>query len=531
MVEGTITNAGTMDNVVTSYKVMRGSTDVTSFYTFNEPVKGTLTVDKKAVTLASKDLSKAYDGAALTNGSEPLETETGWATGEGATYNFTGTQTDVGSSANAFSYTLNAGTLADNYTIGKTEGTLTVTASTGAALDITNYSGVYDSETHSITVNNPINGDTLYYSMTNNGTDWSTILSMFTDVTESTTVYVKVENANYEDRTGSGTVEITARTIGITADSNSKVYDGTALTDSGWSLSSGTVATGEAIESVNVTGSQITVGSSGNVASGAVIKDGETDVTANYSISYVKGTLTVTKAQGGGGGGGTIIPEEEVPLALTEDHIAYIQGYPENVVKPLGNVTREEVAAVFFRLLKSDYRETIRTAFSAFPDVEKARWSTKHIATLVTGKIIEGYPDGTFRPGNPITRAELAVIASRFDNLETTTSSAFSDISGHWAEEYIKSAYVKGWVNGYPDGTFRPDQYITRAEYVTLVNNVLQRRVHAENILPDARQFPDLEKGKWYYEAMEEAINSHLYTRLEDTFEEWTLIYFPSIEM
>jgi hypothetical protein len=237
------------------------------------------------------------------------------------------------------------------------------------------------------------------------------------------------------------------------------------------------------------------------------------------------------RTTGSPGPGPINIPEEEVPLALTEDHIAYIQGYPDNLVRPLGNVTREEVAAVFFRLLKTDYRETIRTANSDFPDVGKARWSTKHIGTLVTGNIIEGYPDGMFKPGSPITRAELAVIASRFDNLETMDTSAFSDVNGHWAEKYINSAFQKGWVNGYPDGTFKPNQQITRAEYVTLVNNVLQRRVHTENILPDARQFPDLEKGKWYYEAMQEAINSHLYNRMEDTYEEWTLITFPMTEM
>ena len=107
----------------------------------------------------------------------------------------------------------------------------------------------------------------------------------------------------------------------------------------------------------------------------------------------------------------------------------------------------------------------------------------------------------------------------------------FSDVSGHWAEELINSAAQKGWVTGYPDGTFKPDQYITRAEFVTLVNNVLERRVKAEDILPEARQFPDLDKDAWYYEAMQEAINSHDYIRKPDGYEEWTEIYYPDLDM
>ncbi|NLN77277.1 MAG: S-layer homology domain-containing protein, partial [Armatimonadetes bacterium] len=152
-------------------------------------------------------------------------------------------------------------------------------------------------------------------------------------------------------------------------------------------------------------------------------------------------------------------------------------------------------------------------------------------ATLANGNIISGYPDGTFRPGNYITRAEIATIASKFDKLTPLEVNMFSDVSGHWAEEFINSAAQKGWVTGYPDGTFKPDQYITRAEFVTLVNNVLERRVKSEDILPEARQFPDLDKDAWYYEAMQEAINSHHYIRKPDTYEEWTEIYYPDLDM
>src|SRR5665648_274773 len=484
---------------------------------------GTVTITEREITITAADASKPYDGTALTT--------TGWALTSGTvatgdainSVNVTGSRIVVGTSASiASGAVIEEGTenVVGNYDISYMPGTLTVTASTGAALDITSYSGIYDGAGHSITVNNAITGDTVTYS-TDGGVTYTGTNPAYTNV-GSYMVDVKVTNPNYIDKTGSGTVEITERAITITAGSASKTYNGTPLTNNGWALTGGTLASGDTISVVTVTGSQTPVGSSPNVPSAAVIMDGENDVTSNYDITYVNGTLTVTS---GGGGGGTTIIEEEVPLALITDHIAYIQGYPENVVKPEGNVTREEVAAVFFRLLEPSYREDIRAAKSNFPDVGANRWSTKHIGTLVNGKIVEGYLDKTFKPGNPITRAELATIASRFDALEATTSSIFSDVKGHWAEKYINSAQEKGWVNGYPDGTFKPDQYITRAEFVTLVNNVLERRVKEENILPEARLFPDLLKSMWYYEAMEEAINGHLYIRLEDTYEEWTEIY------
>ncbi|NLL82080.1 MAG: S-layer homology domain-containing protein [Tissierellia bacterium] len=214
-----------------------------------------------------------------------------------------------------------------------------------------------------------------------------------------------------------------------------------------------------------------------------------------------------------------------------EDHFQYIQGYPDGTVRPGGLITREEVAAVFYRLLDSEYRASIWTQTEDFPDVDSNRWSLRHIATLANGSIVEGYPDGNFKPGNYITRAELATIASKFDKLAPSTSNKFSDIEGHWAINYINSAAIKGWVNGYPDYTFKPDQYITRAEFVTLVNNVLEREVHKENILAEAKEFPDLLEDMWYYEDMVEATNSHHYLRLEDNSELWTEIYYPELDL
>ncbi len=228
-----------------------------------------------------------------------------------------------------------------------------------------------------------------------------------------------------------------------------------------------------------------------------------------------------------------IIKDNKIPVAELnkEDHFQYIQGYPDNTVRPEGLITREEVAAVFYRLLEPSYRMSILTENEEFPDVESSRWSIKHIATLANGSIIEGYPDGNFKPENPITRAELAAIASKFDKLSALQENSFVDIEGHWSIEYINSAAAKGWVSGYPDGTFKPDQYITRAEFVTLVNNVLGRKVHKDNILDDAKKFPDLSENMWYYEAMMEAINSHLYNRDENFNEIWIEIIYPQLDL
>nr|AIE77274.1 cellulosome-anchoring protein [uncultured bacterium pBIO2079] len=227
----------------------------------------------------------------------------------------------------------------------------------------------------------------------------------------------------------------------------------------------------------------------------------------------------------------TVIVDPIPPTLNKEEHFAYIIGYPENVVRPERFITREEVATVFYRLLDEDYRATIKTTVNDFPDVGMDRWSSKYIATLANGGIIVGYPDKSFRPHNSITRAEVATIASKFDKLSIMDTNKFSDVSGHWAKGYINSAVEKGWINGYPDNIFKPDQYITRAEFVTLVNNVLERCVHREDILPEAKQFPDLEIESWYYEAMQEAINSHYYNRKADTYEEWLQIYYPDLEM
>ena len=214
----------------------------------------------------------------------------------------------------------------------------------------------------------------------------------------------------------------------------------------------------------------------------------------------------------------------------TEKHMAYIIGYPEGDVRPENNISREEVATIIYRLLNEDYRDTILTTENDFPDVEPTRWSNRIISTMENGGYIRGYEDGAFRPGNPITRAEFVTIVSYFTNDPNKVAGSFMDISGHWAEERIRIATANGWIAGYEDGSFRPNNYITRAEAITIINRLLDRHVNAEGLHADAIQWPDNLEGMWYYYDMLEATNPHNHERFADgVYEKWTEItdWFP----
>ncbi len=224
------------------------------------------------------------------------------------------------------------------------------------------------------------------------------------------------------------------------------------------------------------------------------------------------------------------IPGDEIPLGDLDldNHYAYIVGYPDGNVRPDNNVTRGEVAMIFMRLLDEESRDELWATTSSFPDVAETAWYNIPISTLYAGNIVKGHPDGTFRPDNYITRAEFAAIAARFavkGNLDNATGSAsFTDISGHWAEKYIVLASALGYVNGYEDGSFQPNSHITRAEVASLLNNVLGRHVRAEkDLVPGFKQWPDNNRDRWYYFIMLEATNSHDYERQEDgKHETWT---------
>ena len=209
------------------------------------------------------------------------------------------------------------------------------------------------------------------------------------------------------------------------------------------------------------------------------------------------------------------IPDEDALGLNTDDHFAYIIGYPDGTVQPNGQITRAEATTIFFRLLTDESRENFWSTSNGYPDVSAGQWYNNAISTMTKAGIVDGYPDGTFRPDAPITRAEMAKIISLFAKLDKSES-RFSDIAGHWAERYIELAAGNGWIEGYPDGTFGPQRNITRAETATMINRVLERVPSEESRLlsRDVMQiWPDANPGDWFYLAMQEATNSHDYER------------------
>ncbi len=215
------------------------------------------------------------------------------------------------------------------------------------------------------------------------------------------------------------------------------------------------------------------------------------------------------------------------PQLNRDDHVAYIMGYPDGTVQPKGEITRAEACTIFFRLLTDSSRDYYFSKTNDYTDVNAGDWFNNAISTLSNAGIVTGYNDGTFRPNQPITRGEMAKIIANFANLNKGTKS-FTDLSGHWSKTYVELAAGNGWIAGYPDSSFRPDQKITRAETVTMINRVLER-VPAKELRLLSRSimltFPDNNPGDWYYIAIQEASNSHEYQRsvYETTGDEmWT---------
>lgn len=206
-----------------------------------------------------------------------------------------------------------------------------------------------------------------------------------------------------------------------------------------------------------------------------------------------------------------------------DDHYAYVIGYPDGNVHPQGNISRAETATIFFRLLKADTRDGNLTAENVFADVANGKWFNKAVSTMAKLGIVKGRSAETFAPDAPITRAEFAAICARFNTKPTNTSNSFSDISGHWAEAEIERAVAFGWIAGYPDGTFRPDTYITRAEAMTMINRVLCRMPQDEkDLLSTMVVWPDNKPTDWHYLAVQEATNSHEFERKGAVNETWT---------
>ena len=244
------------------------------------------------------------------------------------------------------------------------------------------------------------------------------------------------------------------------------------------------------------------------------------DMTYTYTYSW--------RSSGGSGGGSrpTVTIPDDVPTGLNgTDHYAYIIGYGNNDVRPQNNITRAEVATIFFRLLTDETREANMTKSNSYNDVKDGDWFCCAVSTLSKMGIIKGYEDGSFKPNDPISRAEFAAIAARFDPDGDKTPATFADVTSHWAKDEISIAANHGWIKGYEDGSFKPDQKITRAETMTLVNRVLNRLPETKDDLhKDMKTWVDnMDETAWYYLAVQEATNSHYFKNKTSTkFEQWT---------
>ena len=217
-------------------------------------------------------------------------------------------------------------------------------------------------------------------------------------------------------------------------------------------------------------------------------------------------------------------PERPAKPALDKGgHYAYIIGYPDGLVHPELQITRAESVTIFFRMLLEESRQQYWSQTNPYYDVSPADWYNNAISTMTSAGIVEGYPNNNFLPNANITRAEFAALAVRFfeGDDEAVEEDAFPDIKNHWANYEINLAYAKELIEGYPDGTFKPDQEITRAEAMTIVNRVLERYPHKDHLLKDMIVWPDnMDTSMWYYEDVQEATNSHTFITKRDENQE-----------
>ncbi|MDR2712921.1 MAG: S-layer homology domain-containing protein [Clostridiales bacterium] len=221
---------------------------------------------------------------------------------------------------------------------------------------------------------------------------------------------------------------------------------------------------------------------------------------------------------------------KKIPTLNKEDHFAFMQGYPEGDFRPAKNMTRAEAVVMFSRLLAKNMDMTANYKNNYYPDVKSTAWYANQVGYMQELGVLADYSrDGRFRPDEPVTRAEFATLATHFDNLTLTDTNNFSDVpAAHWAVKYINSAAAKGWITGYPDETFRPEAFITRAEVVTLVGRMLDRTADSAYLAANKSSLPrtywDVANSHWAYLAIMESSIGHDYTK-DSTGEHWTKVY------
>ena len=485
-----------------------------------------LTINKRNVTLTSASDSKVYDGTALT---KPEVTVTGsFVDGEVTDIKATGTVTNVGEVTNTITYNEGTNFKADNYEITTTEGKLTITkrpVTLTSASDSKVYDGTALTKPEVTVTGSFVDGEVTDIKATGTITDVGTVTNTITFAKGE-----KFKDSNYAITKTEGTLEITPITdkVTVTITGNTKTvrYNGKEQSVTGFTYT--------APEGVKVTPKDGFKPEAKGTDKGTYYMDltkGDFIVSSKiykeFEIIVKDGYLEITRS------GGhhprpkpTVEIEDDDALGLnTTDHFAYIVGYGNGEVRPQNNITRAEVATIFFRLLTDDVRDENLTKTNRYSDVAPTAWYNTAVSTLSSMGIITGYPDGTFRPNAAITRAEFAAIAARFDNDGDKTAAKFSDIATHWAKDEISIAYNNGWITGYPDGTFGPQRDITRAETMTLVNRVLNRQPETENdLLPNMVTWTDnANPNAWYYLAVQEATNSHYYKfKTNSKYEKWT---------
>ena len=481
---------------------------------------GKLTITPRKVTLTSASDKKAYDGTALTNDKVTVGGD-GFADGEGATYNVTGTITNVGETENTFTYTLNEGTKAKNYDITTKYGKLTITEASAPPPPTFDFNDVdHDGDKETPAITKTVKG--------NVGRNFKETFKV--------TVEPKSDNAKNtmtpDYYTGKAEVIASKSLKDVPflfkpeAMANAVVpYGKLRFTEAGtYTYTVREIPGGTSRMSYDTTEYTLTI---------KVVLNKNTNKYEVESWQFTAGNsgyptpLNIVNTYR------TYHPSTpSKPTLNTGDHYAYVMGYPDGTVRPNGSITRAEVSTILFRLLSDKTRDEYFTTESSFTDVKAGAWYNNSIATLEkAGVIVDTAKGGAFRPNEAITRAELAAMLAQFSDAKPVKGVKFSDVSAeHWAYEAIAIAAKMGWIEGYPDGTFRPDATITRAEMMTLVNRALERVPSDEDHLLSKRvmlTFPDCKSGDWFYIAVQEATNSHTYERAateKNGDEQWTAL-------
>ncbi|MBQ3427537.1 MAG: S-layer homology domain-containing protein [Clostridia bacterium] len=362
-------------------------------------------------------------------------------------------------------------------------------------------------------------------------------------VTDKDNAAVKDMSVTVTDKTGKNTTKTTGTNGKIVVPDKPATGGSSSGGSSGGGRSSG--GGGGGSSSVNVTNVKVTDknGKTVTVAK-STDKDGNITLTLPngtkldgnnyYTITVTDGkgnakadTSIILKDKDGNSANGTTDKNGQLVLPATE-HKLYVIGYNDGTFRPEGDMTRAEAAAIFARNIAERKGENIGNKVSSFKDVDPKAWYNQYISYLASYKIIEGYTDGTFKPDASISRAEFLAMCTRFyelfDKVNVSKKNSFADVTvSHWAESYVNSAVAMEWINGYADGTFKPDNNITRAEVVAIVNRVTGREADTEYInknITTVNPFTDLKDNSyWAYFAILEAANTHM--AVTGTTEEW----------